>query len=375
MRIAIDMVGTNSMSGTRSYNINFCENLIQKEIKQEIILFISKNYKKNLKNSKNKNIRYVVKPDFLSITWLRIIWMQFFLPFELKSLKVSKLYSPMNLAPILIKIFKIKSILTVHTNLPWVDFTRMPGTFFRKIMVKFLMEISINKSDELIVNSIFAKKELVKCLELKNKKIHVVYLGVSKKYKNSGANKNYIKNFNYDNYILSVLSCAKYHNIINLIKAFQILKERNNNNLRFILVTQVLDHNYFLEIKTHIKNNNLEQNIFIMHNLESKYLLNLYKYAKLYLFSSYHEVFGLTSLEAMAQGCPVLISEKSALKEVNGKAAKYFNPDNPVDIANQAIKVLTNKQIKNNLKKISRSHIKRFSWDKTVQRTLQILSS
>ena len=95
----------------------------------------------------------------------------------------------------------------------------------------------------------------------------------------------------------------------------------------------------------------------------------------MYLFSSYHEVFGLTSLEAMAQGCPVLISEKSALKEVNGKAAKYFNPDNPVDIANQAIKVLTNKQIKNNLKKISRSHIKRFSWDKTVQRTLQILSS
>ena len=40
MRIAIDMVGTNSMSGTRSYNINFCENLIQKEIKQEIILLM-----------------------------------------------------------------------------------------------------------------------------------------------------------------------------------------------------------------------------------------------------------------------------------------------------------------------------------------------
>ena len=375
MKIAIDMVGTNLMSGTKSYNINFCEDLIRKKIKQEIIIFITKNYKKNLRNSKNRNIKYIIKPNYLSITWIRIIWMQFFLPFELKSLKVCKLYSPMNFVPIFIKIFKIRSILTIHTNLPWIDFARMPGVFLRKMFTKLLMEISIYTCDELIVNSFFAKKELIKCLNLRKKKIHVIYLGINKKYKISSKNKNFIKNFNYQNYILSVLSCVKYHNIINLIKAFQIYKKKHNDGLRYIFVLQILDRNYFLEIKRYIKDNNLEKNILIFHNLETKYLLNLYKYSKLYLFTSYHEVFGLTSLEAMSQGCPVVVSEKSALKEINGEAAEYFNPDNPNDIVNKFSKVLNTEKTKNKLRQIAKSHIKSFSWDKTVNKTLQILSS
>ena len=281
----------------------------------------------------------------------------------------------MNFVPIFIKIFKIRSILTIHTNLPWIDFARMPGVFLRKMFTKLLMEISIYTCDELIVNSFFAKKELIKCLNLRKKKIHVIYLGINKKYKISSKNKNFIKNFNYQNYILSVLSCVKYHNIINLIKAFQIYKKKHNDSLRYIFVLQILDRNYFLEIKRYIKDNNLEKNILIFHNLETKYLLNLYKYSKLYLFTSYHEVFGLTSLEAMSQGCPVVVSEKSALKEINGEAAEYFNPDNPNDIVNKFSKVLNTKKTKNKLRQIAKSHIKSFSWDKTVNKTLQILSS
>ena len=46
MKIAIDMTGTNFMSGTKTYNLNFCEHLIKKEIKQEVFIFLCKNYKK-----------------------------------------------------------------------------------------------------------------------------------------------------------------------------------------------------------------------------------------------------------------------------------------------------------------------------------------
>ena len=40
-------------------------------------------------------------------------------------------------------------------------------------------------------------------------------------------NENYIENFDYKNYILSVLSCVKYHNILNLLKGFKLLKEES----------------------------------------------------------------------------------------------------------------------------------------------------
>ena len=54
-----------------------------------------------------------------------------------------------------------------------------------------------------------------------------------------------------------------------------------------------------------------------------------------YIFSSYCEVFGLTSLEAMKNKTPVLISKCSAIPEINGKAALYFNPKNHKDIGKE----------------------------------------
>ncbi len=373
MKIAIDMTGTNFMSGTKTYNLNFCEHLTKTKIKQEIFIFICKNYKKYLPNPNNKNIKYIVKPNILSITWIRMIWMQFLFPFELMNLDINKLYSPMNFVPIFIRIFRIKSVLTIHSNLPWVNFSKMPGNYFRKFIIKNLMRISVFICDDLIVNSFFAKKELIKFLKLKRKKIHVIYLGVDKKYKEKKKNKNFVKNFNYKRYILSVLSCVRYHNILNLIKAFEMLKKQNKIDLRLVLVLQILDKKYFLEIKEYINENNLEKQILIYHDLETKYLVNLYKYSSLYAFTSYNEVFGLTSLEAMSQSCPVIISRKSALEEINGKAAKYFNPDNINNISKVMHRALFQKNLRNILKKRGKSHIKKFDWNKTVNKTIEVV--
>ena len=88
---------------------------------------------------------------------------------------------------------------------------------------------------------------------------------------------------------------------------------------------------------------------FFLNNLENDYLKLLYKKAKFYIFSSYCEVFGLTSLEAMSQGCPVIISNKSAIPEINGNAAIYFDPDNPNDIKSSMIRILDDPNLRKNL--------------------------
>ena len=152
--------------------------------------------------------------------------MQFFLPFELRKLKVKHLYSPMNFGPIFLKFFKIKFTLALHSNLPWVYFSKMPGNAIRNYLTRFLMEMSINSCDNLIVDSNFAKKEIVKILRINDEKIHVIYLGIDKNYFNFEENLHHIKNFEYKNYIISVSSCVKYHNIINLLKAFKLIKQK-----------------------------------------------------------------------------------------------------------------------------------------------------
>ena len=107
MTLAIDMVGTNLGSGTRTYNVNFCEYLDKQTLNEKIFIFVCNNYRLDTNTNTNSNIKYIVKPSFLTNIFFRIIWMQFFLPFELKKLKIDKLYSPMNFGPIFLKLFKL----------------------------------------------------------------------------------------------------------------------------------------------------------------------------------------------------------------------------------------------------------------------------
>ena len=113
--------------------------------------------------------------------------------------------------------------------------------------------------------------------------------------------------------------------------------------------------------------------IVFLHNLNNKFLVNLYKNAKFYIFSSYCEVFGLTSLEAMSQGCPVIISNRSALMEINSDAVEYFNPDDENEIKDSMYKILYDEKYKNELIKKSQIHYKKFSWEQTVSKTFKIL--
>ena len=97
---------------------------------------------------------------------------------------------------------------------------------------------------------------------------------------------------------MSVLSCVKYHNILNLLKAFKKFKEEVSSDIKFVMVLSILDKNYFKDIDIFIKENFKKEDIEILTNIENKYLRNLYKKSSFYIFTSYSEVFGFTSLEA-----------------------------------------------------------------------------
>lgn len=375
MKIAIDFVGTNLGSGTKTYNINFCKELEKTNTKNEFLIFVTKSYYDEIKPFKiNPNIKYKVKSNIFSKILLRLFWMQFILPFELKIAGAKKLYSPMNFSPLLLKYFKIPTVLALHSNLPWVYFNLMPGNTFRNLLTKKLMELSIQNCKTLIVDSFFAKKEISEILKIDKNKIEVIYLGINDKYLLQSKNNNLIKNFDYkQKYILSILSCVRYHNIIKMLKGFKYYLNENNIKIKFVLVLQILDKSYFVEIKNYIRDNFKNNEIILFNNINSEYLLNLYKQAQIYIFSSYCEVFGLTSLEAMSQGCPVLISKNSALPEINSDACDYFNPDNEKEIKDKIYQILNDNNYKNNLINKGLIHVKNFTWKNNLGNTLAIV--
>ena len=146
MKIAFDFVATNLASGTKTYIINFCNSLNLINNNHKLVIFLTRNYyneiDQNIKD--NKSLRFIIKSNYLSISLIRFIWMQLVLPIELKLNGIKKLYSPMNISSFLCKFFKIKVILTLHSNLPWKFFNLMPGNIIKKYITKKIMELSIS---------------------------------------------------------------------------------------------------------------------------------------------------------------------------------------------------------------------------------------
>jgi glycosyltransferase involved in cell wall biosynthesis len=250
----------------------------------------------------------------------------------------------------------------------------MPGNIIRNFITKKLMEKSIYICDILIVNSYFAKEEIMKSLNLHKKKIEVIYLGINRNLLSKKRKKDFENNFDYKNkYILSVISCVKYHNIINILTAYKKLIEEINFSLKFVLVMQVLDKEYYNEVKNFIINNFKANTVIILFNLKIKEISFLYKKASAYIFSSYCEVFGFTTIEAMLFKIPVVVSNRSALAEVNSNAALYFDPDKITQIKNSLKKILLNKIVRKKLVMKGTQNLKRFSLNESVKKTLKII--
>jgi glycosyltransferase involved in cell wall biosynthesis len=98
-------------------------------------------------------------------------------------------------------------------------------------------------------------------------------------------------------------------------------------------------------------------------------LVLLYNQARVFVYPSLREGFGLPVLEAMACGCPVVASGVSSLPEIGGRAAVYVDPYSTASIS-QGIK--TALQQGRRLRRLGLAQAKQFSWEKTARKTLKL---
>jgi glycosyltransferase involved in cell wall biosynthesis len=99
----------------------------------------------------------------------------------------------------------------------------------------------------------------------------------------------------------------------------------------------------------------------------------LYRGARLLIFPSLFEGFGLPLLEAMASDCPVVCSNATSIPEVVGDAALLFDPHDPEAIADAIHQVLTDEELRRRLIQAGRERCRQFSWERTARETLKVL--
>ena len=101
-------------------------------------------------------------------------------------------------------------------------------------------------------------------------------------------------------------------------------------------------------------------------------LAEVYKRARIFVFPSLYEGFGVPTIEAMSCGCPVCCSNTSAFLEVGGNAAYYFNPYDAEDMKVSIEYLIKHPDYCSFLKEQGFKQAAKFSWDKTRERTSEV---
>ncbi|MGY3232369.1 glycosyltransferase involved in cell wall biosynthesis [Luteibacter sp. HA06] len=100
-------------------------------------------------------------------------------------------------------------------------------------------------------------------------------------------------------------------------------------------------------------------------------LVALYSQAKLYVFPSLHEGFGLPALEAMCCGVATIGSSTTSIPEVIGRSDALFDPTSAASIAERITQVLTDEAFADSLRAHAAVQSAKFSWDASARKAIE----
>jgi glycosyltransferase involved in cell wall biosynthesis len=101
----------------------------------------------------------------------------------------------------------------------------------------------------------------------------------------------------------------------------------------------------------------------------------LFSQAKMFVYPSHYEGFGMPPLEAMNQGVPTIISKTSSLPEIGGDGTLYCHDYDIHDIGMVMKNLMMNKNLREILSTRARMQAQRFSWEKFVEKFLNIIKN
>ncbi len=169
-------------------------------------------------------------------------------------------------------------------------------------------------------------------------------------------------------YLLSVGSLEPRKNLKTLLKAWKNLVSELPSDL-WLVISGACDQNVYRDAGL----NELPPRVFLTGYVPDESLPGLYAGSLGFIYPSLAEGFGLPPLEAMACGIPVLTSNTTALPEVCGTAALYFNPADANDLSRSIQLLVREPSLQQKLSCLGRDQAARFNWERTAEQTLGVL--
>lgn len=364
MNIAIDARFLKGVrTGVGKYTHNLIHSIIRIGSNENFLLFVNDIPEKiQLHNVSFKKLQITIESHPQNEIWENVI-----LPIYLRKNKIDVFHSPAFFLPLFLP--GTKKIVTIHD----LAVFRHPESFPYKFAkyFQFIVKTAVKNADRIIADSETVKLELMNILAVKGYKITVVYVGVDE---GLVVNEREINSFRQtsgltNGFILFAGTIEPRKNLVNLIKAFSILKERGFKQKLVIAGKRGWLYENIIE---EARNCRYSDDIIFTGYVSDEELRHHYSSCDVFVYPSLYEGFGLPPLEAMACGAPVVVSDIPVFREVLGDSAFFVQAESPAPIADGVEKILTDAKLREKLIIAGREQVKRYSWEKTAIETLRV---
>jgi len=256
--------------------------------------------------------------------------------------------------------------------------TRSDSGFMRSIYFQLTKRVLAGAARIFAVSN-FTRTEIEKLFDIPLNHIEVVYNAIDERFLHGHATpadraliaQRYQVTYPF---LLYAGRISPHKNVVRMIEAFSALKtelEKDNfcPDLKLIIIGDDLSGNP--DLRRTVVRSGVQNDVRFLGFVPIEVLRIFYDEAKVFIFPSLYEGFGLPPLEAMAHGTPVVTSNVSSLPEVVGNAAVLVNPENVFEIMRALHRVLTDKTLRDRMKERGYQQAMRFSWEISVRRVLE----
>jgi len=369
-------------TGIGQVTINFLKEL-SKSKRDKFVLYLEEDLPKDIKLPRNFKKRIFLplwkRDDLVRKIW----WEKIMLPKKIKEDKCDVFLSLYQCPTKLDK--RIKHIMVVHDIIPELFPEYLNNS--RKRMYWNLTKKAIHQADKIMAISIRTEKDLIQHLKIDPRKITVNYIDVDVIYKKEVTDlesKKVLKKYKLKpGYIYSGGGLEVRKNMEGLIRAYSLLLKNNKKSQTIPNFPQLVISGKLMpdlaplitDAEKLIKELNLTKDIKLLDFVPQENLPALYQNARIFVFPSLYEGFGLAVLEAMNMGTPVIASKISSLPEVGRDAILYFDPRDIQDMAMVIKNVLQNEHLRTELKRRGKERAQTFDWKNFVKKLLGIIEN
>jgi glycosyltransferase involved in cell wall biosynthesis len=352
MRVGIDgRMIEDKMHGIARYTLNLLKGILNIDRENQYTLLITNKFPYR-DEMRFDNLRYVyMKAPFVSL----------YEPIELRRIlgeeRFDLFHSPSFIPPFYAS---RPFLMTIH------DLTHLTYPDFRyRFYYKFIITPYIKRAKRIITVSEFSKSEICRAFRLRQENVIVIYNGVEDRFMQVGDERDIPKvRERYglpDKFILSIGNEKGHKNLKGLLSALKFINKD---------YSLVLNLNPGGTIERQAREFGVRERVHFIGYIEDMDMPFLYNAAEVFVLVSLNEGFALPALEAMACGCPAVVSNTASLPEVCRDAAYYVDPYSANNIAEGINKVLFDLELRNSLIQKGLERAKQFNWEKASRKML-----